>query len=80
MCIFIAALLLIVGYALLGKLDGWQLVEVIDGEEWLRVSGSSMLWELWPLWLFAFLAGVLFVLLALKLVPIFGRKESQDNL
>lgn len=79
MCIFIAALMFIVGYALLGKLDGWQLVDVIDGEEWQRVSGSSMVWELWPLWLLAFLAGGLFVLLALKLMPIFSRKKSEEN-
>lgn len=76
MCIFIAVLMLIVLYALLGKLETWVLVEQLDNVEWLRVNGGTLLYELWPVWSFAFLAGVLAVLLGLKLLPSSSKDSS----
>lgn len=75
MCIFILILMAIVLYALLGKLDGWTLIETYDETEWLRVTDASLLWELWPVWSLAFLSGVLLVLLILKLV---AKKSTAD--
>lgn len=69
MCLLIAMLMAIVFYALLGKIDFWVLSERLDGENIIIAEQWELLWELWPLWSFTFLAGVLTVLLILKLLP-----------
>lgn len=68
MCLFIAMLMAIVFYALLGKIDFWVLAERLDGKDIIIAEQWELIFELWPLWVFAFLAGVLVVLLALKLI------------
>ncbi|MBO1927026.1 hypothetical protein J3998_05500 [Thiomicrorhabdus sp. 6S2-11] len=69
MCVLIALLMAVVFYALLGKMDFWVLSERFDSQQVVVAEQWQIVYELWPLWLFAFLGGILFVLLMMKLVP-----------
>ena len=69
MCIFIVALMLILFYALSGSMDAWQLVEQVNEQSVTLAIGWEMVHPLWMLLALAFLAGVLAVLLIMKLIP-----------
>lgn len=68
MCIFILAIMAILAFYLAGQINNTYLVEKTDGISFNLASDWQILVELWPAMAFMFLAGVLFMLLALKLV------------
>ena len=75
MCIFIEAIMVILLFYLSGSITHYQLSEVIEGLPLELAQGWSVLSELWPARLCMFFAGVLFVLLIMKL-PIFKSSEE----
>jgi len=78
MCIFVVAIMAILLFYLSGSITHYQLSEVIDGLPMELAQGWGVLSELWPAMLFMFFAGVLFVLLIMKL-PIFKSGEDENN-
>ncbi|WP_130536515.1 hypothetical protein [Thiomicrorhabdus indica] len=78
MCIFIAALMLIVLYAFMGQVDSLQLVEVAGNDSLVIAQGWEMVSPLWALLAFVFLAGALTVLLVMKLIPAGQESNSQE--
>lgn len=78
MCIFIAALMLIVLYAFMGQVDSLQLAEVVGSESVVIAQGWEMISPLWALLAVVFLAGVLAVLLIMKLLPAGQESNSQE--
>ena len=77
MCIFVLALMLIVLYAFSGSVDSLQLAELVNQEPIVIAQGWEMVSPLWGLLAFTFLAGVLTVLLVMKLVP--AQKGQSDE-
>lgn len=78
MCIFIAALMLIVLYAFMGQVDSLQLAEIIGSDSVVIAQGWEMVSPLWALLTLVFLAGILTVLLVMKLLPAGQESNSQE--
>ncbi len=78
MCIFIAALMLIVLYAFMGQVDSLQLAEIVGSDSVVIAQGWEMVSPLWALLTVVFLAGVLTVLLVMKLLPAGQESKSQE--
>lgn len=77
MCIFVVVLMLIVFYALSGEIVNLQLSEMMGEQSVVIAQGWELISPLWGLVAFAFLAGVLAVLLILKLLP--ADKSHSDS-
>jgi len=77
MCITIAALMLILFYGLSGQIDSLLLSESIDGQQVVIAQGWEVFSQLWQGVGFAFLAGVLAVLLIMKLLTVRGGKKEE---
>lgn len=69
MCIFIIALMLLLIFYLSADIHHFKLIESIDSVSVELAQGWELLFVLWPALVAVFLAGVLFVLLALKFIP-----------
>lgn len=67
MCIVIIGLLLLLLYYSDSLLQGLQLSETIDQNVIVIAEGWEIIQAIWPLALFAFMSGVLVVLLVLRL-------------
>ena len=78
MCLFIAALMLIVLYAFMGQVDSLQLAEVVGSDSVVIAQGWEMISPLWALLVLVFLAGVLAVLLIMKLLPAGQESKPQE--
>jgi hypothetical protein len=65
-CLVILAGMFILFFAFYGSVERYQLVEIVDGLAMPAGDGWQVLWTLWPVVGFVFLAGVLTVLLILK--------------
>lgn len=67
MCLVILAGMFILLYAFYGSVERYQLLEMVDGLAMPVGDGWQVLVTLWPILGFVFLAGVLSVLLILKI-------------
>lgn len=70
MCIVIAALMLILFFYFSGDIINYQLVEKVDSTSFVVAQSWDILMPFWPMLAFAFLAGVLFLLLLMKLIKV----------
>jgi len=77
MCLIIAALMLILFYGLSGQIDSLLLSESIDGQQVVIAQGWEIFSQLWLGVVLAFLAGVLAVLLTMKLLTVRGGKKEE---
>lgn len=69
MCLLLVALIGLLAFYLSGQIEHWYLVEKTDGITFNLASSWSVLHEMWAALLMMFLAGILFVLLVMKLIP-----------
>ena len=69
MCIFIAALILILLYSFSGSVELLQVAVKVDDSSVVIAEGWQVLEPLWALLGASFLIGVLAVLLIMKLIP-----------
>lgn len=74
MCIFLAALILILVFYASADLAQLQLVEAAGDHSIVVASNWDILTTLWPLFLAAGLTGILIFVVAMKFIP----KEKQD--
>ena len=68
MCLFIAAIMLLLFFYFSAQIVNYKLVEIVDLIPVDLESGWDLLIVLWPAMLFMFLAGVLFTLIVMKFI------------
>ncbi|MBF6058157.1 MULTISPECIES: hypothetical protein [Thiomicrorhabdus] len=77
MCLIIVALMLILLYALSGQIDSLVLSEILNGHKVEIAQSWELFAVLWQAGLLAFLAGVLAVLLIMKLFSGQGGNDAK---
>ncbi|WP_319380308.1 hypothetical protein [Thiomicrorhabdus sp.] len=77
MCLMIIALMLILLYGLSGQIETLVLSENFNGQRVDIVQGWELFGVLWQAGVFAFLGGVLAVLLIMKLLAVRGGNEKE---
>ncbi|MBO1923245.1 hypothetical protein [Thiomicrorhabdus sp. 6S3-12] len=77
MCLIIVALMMILLYGLSGELESLILSESFDGKLVQIAQGWEVLGVLWQAGAFAFLSGVLAVLLIMKLFAVRGGNDAK---
>lgn len=68
MCLFIAAIMLLLFFYFSAQIVNYKLIEIVDVIPVDLESGWDLLIVLWPAMLFMFLAGVLFMLIVMKFI------------
>ncbi|WP_029406692.1 hypothetical protein [Thiomicrorhabdus sp. Milos-T2] len=77
MCLIIVALMLILFYGLSGEIDSLSLSDTIDGQQIVIAKGWEIFSQLWQGVGLVFLAGILAVLLMMKLLTVRGGKKEE---
>lgn len=69
MCIILIAIMLLLYFYFAGDISQFQLVELVGADQVVIAESWQVLSTLWPVLLFVFLAGILFVVLVMKFMP-----------
>lgn len=69
MCIILVAIMLLLYFYFAGDMAQFQLVELVGDDQVVIAESWQVLSTLWPVLLFVFLTGILFVVLVMKFLP-----------
>ncbi len=69
MCIILVAIMLLLYFYFAGDITQFQLVDLVGDDQVVIAESWQVLSTLWPVLLFVFLAGILFVVLVMKFIP-----------